>query len=206
MSSSPNSKKRESLTGEALDCLLRWLSPDPEGAGQRYEILQRKLTQFFEKKHCFFPEELADRTLDIVARRLAAGEVIRAENPMVYCRGVAEKVRLEHFRSRERKIVPLEDLPPNESYNIESLPARLEEEREMERQSECLTECLNKLPPEDRRLIEEYYRGDWQAQIESRMAMAARLGITPTGLRTRAHRIRDRLRQCGERCLERGGT
>jgi DNA-directed RNA polymerase specialized sigma subunit len=56
-----------------------------------------------------------------------------------------------------------------------------------------LKECLSNLPEEDRELIIEYYQEDKQAKIDSRKALAARLGISPNVLFSRAKRIRDRL-------------
>jgi DNA-directed RNA polymerase specialized sigma24 family protein len=59
----------------------------------------------------------------------------------------------------------------------------------------CLRKCLSNLSEEDRYLITEYYQEDKQAKIDSRKALAARLGISLNTLFSRAKRIRDRLEQ-----------
>jgi DNA-directed RNA polymerase specialized sigma24 family protein len=195
------------LIGEDLDHLLRWLALDPGQSGQRYEKLRWKLIEFFEYKGCDIPEELADRTLDRVARRLAEGEVILNENPIVYCLGVARKVLLEYWRSPERrKKVQMESLSPRENFTIDSRSAQEQAEDDeliMARRLECLTQCLRLLSPEDCRLIKQYYHDDRQAQTENRKLMAERLGLAHVGLRTKAHRIRRRLERCVKACVKR---
>jgi len=193
------------LSGDEFDHLLRWLDSDPERAGERYKKLHRKLTEFLGHRDCTCPEDLADRTLDRVARRLAEGEAIRAEEPMAYCLGVARNVRREYWRSPERKNESLEGLPPHENSAIEAfaaLPAK-EDPGEIDRRLECLTECLNRLSPESRAFIEDYYRDNWHTQIENRKRMAERLGLKHTGLRARAHRIRRELEECVKACSKR---
>src|SRR5262249_47541308 len=153
--------EERTLTGDEFDHLLRRLDSDPERAGQQYITLQRKLTEFFEHRGCIFPEKLADQTLDIVGRRLAKGEVIRAENPMVYHLGVARNVWYEYLRTSESRNEQWESLPPHESSAVEALLAQQaqqaqENQWETERQLECLTQCLHSLPPERRNLIENY--------------------------------------------------
>jgi hypothetical protein len=62
-------------------------------AGEQYEQLRRKLTLFFEARHCNpRAEELADRTLDMVARRLQEGVEIYAHDASHYCYGVAQNI------------------------------------------------------------------------------------------------------------------
>lgn len=196
------------MSGDEFDHLLLWLDPDRERAGERYEILRRKLAEFFGHRGCICPEELADQTLDRVAHSLAKGEVIRAKDPMIYCLGVARNVRREYRRSRESRNEQLESLPPHENLAVEASAARQaeqarEDQSETERRLECLTPCLNRLAPESRALIEEYYRDDWRTQAENRKQMAERLGLDPVGLRTRAHRIRQDLKKCVMNCLKR---
>jgi DNA-directed RNA polymerase specialized sigma24 family protein len=67
----------------------------------------------------------------------------------------------------------------------------------------CLRECLSNLSEEDRYLITEYYQEGKQAKIDSRKALAARLGISLNTLFSRAKRIRDRLEQSILDCIER---
>ncbi len=192
--------------GEALDHLLRWLAPDEERAGERYEMCRRKLIQFFEHEGCSFPEELADQTLDRVARRLAEGEVILTENPLVYCLGVARNVAREYWRSPERrKTAPLESLSPREIFESSAtLEQAKKNELEQARRMECLTQCLQRLSPEESGLIKEYYHDDKRAEIDNRKKMAEQLGLSPVGLRARAHRIRQKLEQWVKACVKRG--
>lgn len=191
------------MPGDEFDHLLRRLDSDRESAGERYKILHQRLTEFFGRRGCIFPDELADQTLDRVARRLAGGEVIHAEDPKAYCLGVARKVWYEYLQAPARRNEPLESLSPRENPAVETSAEEEEERLEKERQDECLTECLNGLPAEKRAVIENYYREKWQTQIQNRRQMADRLGLKQTGLRARAHRIRRELEECVRNCFER---
>jgi DNA-directed RNA polymerase specialized sigma24 family protein len=61
---------------------------------------------------------------------------------------------------------------------------------------ESLDRCLQKLKPEQRDLIGEYYRDTGREKIERRRDLANRLGITMNALGIRAYRIRDALMEC----------
>ena len=69
-----------------------------------------------------------------------------------------------------------------------------------EQHLDCLDCCLQKLPPDQRDLIVEYYRDGHGQRIEQRRAMAKRLGITMNALGIRACRIRSTLEACVAAC------
>jgi DNA-directed RNA polymerase specialized sigma24 family protein len=54
--------------------------------------------------------------------------------------------------------------------------------------------CLNDLSAENRELILAYYQGDGRAKIENRQKLADKLGIPQNALRSRAVRLRERLK------------
>ena len=68
---------------------------------------------------------------------------------------------------------------------------------------ECLQSCLQRLSPENRKLILGYYAKEKQAKIDYRRELAQRLVISVETLRVKVYRIRVSLQQCIERCLER---
>ena len=66
---SPSSQKIKSdLTKEVLDRLLHWLDHDPDRAGQMYEQIRSGLIKVFLRRGAVYPEELADETINRVAR------------------------------------------------------------------------------------------------------------------------------------------
>jgi len=67
----------------------------------------------------------------------------------------------------------------------------------------CLKECLRSITDENREIILEYYQDERRAKIDDRRLLAAKLGISPNGLFSRARRIRDKLEQCVSRCVKR---
>ena len=184
-------KSRWNLTQDAFDLLLAQLDADRQEAGTRYEALRRKLVKFFEWRGCSFPEDLADDTINRVARNLAAGEKIH--NLAAYCVGVARRVFLESLRSRQQEREALRALP-------QTAAASRDEPNQLQ---ECLQRCLQKLSPENLHLIVQYYQEDRHAKVKARGDLAAQLGIALNALRIRAHRIRVRLEGCVEECRKR---
>lgn len=162
--------------------LLTWLDPDRERAGEQYEHLRRKLIRFFEMQHCQpRAEELADRTLDVLARRLQQGIEICTWDVSHFCYGVARNLLRDH-----RKGVKLEPLT-REPAAVFRPPC----EREWPLQ--YLERCLDELSPESRQLIQAYYQEEKRAKINQRLRLAQQLGISPNALRLRVHQIRLKL-------------
>jgi DNA-directed RNA polymerase specialized sigma24 family protein len=183
------------LTREGLDQLLAALAPSPEAAGERYERIRRKLIRFFHWEGSLFPEEDADRVLDRVARRLGEGETIRDLDG--YFHGVARLVLLESLRDQKKQPQALDPADPP--------AAAAGGSQETEALYTCLDRCLNRLPPESRSLVLEYYHGDKQARITHRKQLARRFCTDLNALRNRALRLRGRLEACLRGCLDQKG-
>lgn len=181
------------LTREGFDALLAQLGGEPEGA-RRYEEIRRRLIRLFEWRGCETPEDLADETIDRVARRLAGGLVVESGDPYRYFCGVAHRVYLEVLRGRRRERLALE----RESRTPPPAPP---EEESPERLA-CLRHCLARLSADQAGLILDYHREERGAgKIEARKRLAGRLGLPMNALRIRAHRIRRGLEGCIGECL-----
>jgi RNA polymerase sigma factor (sigma-70 family) len=191
------------LSQGAFDRLLAQLDPDAHRAGEKYKTVQRSLSKFFECRGCATPFELADETLNRVARRLEEGETIYAGEFASYAYGVARNVLREHARGPEPRLRSLEELPPPAHPRFS--PFEAEEEmlrrRTFEHRLECLESCAATLPAEARLLILSYYEGDPSDRIDVRRRLAERMGIPLNTLRIRVHRIRRRLEKCVNNCL-----
>src|SRR5918911_1288958 len=87
-----------SLTRDAFDQLLSWLHPDREQAGKKYEEVRYKLIKIFGCRGCLTPEDLADETINRVARRLGDIAATYVGDPARYFCGVAQKVHMEYLR------------------------------------------------------------------------------------------------------------
>lgn len=189
------------LTPEAFERLLARFDSDREHAGQKYEILRRKLLEFFEVRGSCTPAEHADETLNRVARKIVEGEKI--ENLDKYCYGVAKFLWMEASRKKHKEPVALDDdlaLPiTNLAWNEEEWQLSVERERRIE----CFEECLRKLPPETQAFIVEYYREEKGLKIEHRKRQAENLNTTLNALRLRASRLRRELGKCIKSCLSR---
>jgi DNA-directed RNA polymerase specialized sigma24 family protein len=187
-------RKRRDLTPEAFAKFLAILSPDLEFAGEKYEELRRQLVKFFEWRGSVFADQLADETLNRVIWKIDEGEEIE-KNILALCLGVGRFILMEHQRHPDSRRVEIEELSI-----LAAPPVRRKEDEDLRLIS--LQECLSRLSDEDRDLITEYYQEDKQAKIDSRKALAARLGISTNTLFSRARRIRNKLEHSIAICID----
>ena len=197
-------KKDWALNREALRQFLSWLDEGAESKGERYLEMRRRLVRYFDYRNCPSPDDLADETLNRVARKLEEkGEIVGA-SPAHYCYIVARLVFLESTRSRELHAPSLDD--PERSGSVTASSAEHSEPvmdtAAKEKLFTCLERCLSNIRIQDRELILEYYRGEQREKIERRSRMAARLGLTVNALCIRACRIRTKLEACVKACSE----
>ena len=187
------------LSQEAFGRFLSWLDNGADTDGQAYLEMRRRLVAYFDRKNCLEPDELADETLNRVARRLEEEGSITSDTPAKFCYTIARYVFLESLRSHRTKEISIEDdarpLANNEHQ-------RTDERDEKEKMLDCLEKCCNTLEPENRDLIVRYYYGKERAKIENRRLMAQRLGISMNALSIRACRIREKLEICVRKCAK----
>ena len=199
----PELKKNWLLTEGAFHRLLNWLDQGTDSGGETYLEMRRRLVSYFDRKNCTSADELADETLNRVARRLEEEGSIDSSSPAHYCYIVAKFIFLEYLRKTERNELEIDGLSrfSDLSFNPSTV---LEQRRELENEEKrlsCLEHCLKSLEDHNRRLIIQYYQGEQKAKIENRRALADAAGITLNALGIRVCRLRDRLEACVIRCL-----
>ena len=191
-------KKDWTLTQRALRRLISWLDEGAGSEGGKYLEMRQRLVAYFDRKNCATPDELADETLNRVARRLEEEGAIESETPARYCYIVARFVFMEHLRAAQKGNALREDLR-RQSHGL--APFEADEDKEAkEKLLNCLERCMGKLEMLNREIITRYYIGKERVKIENRRALAAELGITMNALSIRACRIRDKLEDCVRRC------
>jgi hypothetical protein len=191
-------KKDWSLTPTAFHQLLAWLDQGRRSDGQTYLEIRRRLVAYFDRKNCRAPNELADETLNRVARKLEELSAIETETPAKYCYATARFVFLEDLRARAR------DQQLHAEIRHESQIAEDPHTDEIkERRMECLRRCAAKLDRDSRDLILRYYIGEEKVKIDNRRALARALAITTNALSIRACRIREKLELCVRECAGR---
>ena len=182
------------LTEESFNRLLTLLDPyDRERAGRMYAELREALEKLFEWRGASRPEELADETLNRVARRVDAGEPVRDVH--YYCLGVARLILLESFKKRVREEQSLGEF------------SRMQGETggaagESSAVGGCLGRCLNRLTPENRELVIGYYEGEGATLAANRRRLSEQMGLPPGTLRMRVLRLRQELEECVARCIK----
>lgn len=169
-----------------FEMLLAWLDKDRERAGEKYEEIRIKLIKVFAHRGCTNAEELADKTIDRVARKVRQIASTYVGDPSLYFYGVAQNVFKEHIKRRPTP----------------QPPAQIDLSDEREKTYECLYLCLETLDPLNRRLILQYYEGEKQAKIELRKELAKQYKVSPYLLRVRTQRLRSRLKKCVFDCLK----
>jgi len=184
----PPPRKTHVLDQSQFDQLLAWLDDDREAAGRRYEQIRWRLITIFAARGCTTPEELADETIDRVARRVSdiANEYVG--DKARYFFGVANNVHHEYLKQPA-------------AAEIEA--PLLDEREDKERVHDCLERCLSRLAVEDRAMLLRYFSQEKRAKAELHRAMADEMGISINTLRLRILRLKQKLQPCVERCLER---
>lgn len=202
----PKAKKDWELTGSAFRRLLGWLDEGVDSGGEKYLEIRRRLVSYFDRKNCPAPDELADETLNRVARKLEEDGPIAGTPPARYCYTIARFVFLEDLRRAGRDQTSLDDLAGSSHLAMSAAvtPELRDSPEDKEKLHDCLERCLRQLPPDHRELIIQYYRGEQRAKIDNRRTMAARFNLTMNALGIRACRIRSRLETCVNKCVAEG--
>ena len=78
------------------------------------------------------------------------------------------------------------------------------EEEDKEQRSFCLDGCVAKLKKDESGIITTYFSEDGSRKIEARRRLAEKLNITMGNLHIRVHRLKKLLRECMDKCLDRG--
>jgi DNA-directed RNA polymerase specialized sigma24 family protein len=186
LSSTPPKPEPEDINQEQFDRLIVWLDSDREKAGAKYEWIRKRLMKIFVCRGSTIPEELADKTVNRVARKLPEIQAGYTGDPAHYFVGVAANIMRESVRKEKLPAVGMpEPAPPDE---------------DVELAQSCLEQCVEKLAPAERDLVLQYYQQEGQAKINNRKKLAERLGLGLNALRIRACRIRLALQDCVERC------
>lgn len=196
------SKKNWSITSSAFQRLLEWLDEGENSGGDKYLEMRRLLVDYFDRKNCLTPDDLADETLNRVARRIEEEGGIESETPAKYCYITARFVFFENLRGMDKASVSIDGISAkDETRKISVLPDN-EEKNLKEKMLACLEKCVGELDEEKREMIVSFYYGAERVKIENRRALANKLGISSNALNIRACRIRDKLEKCVEKCVD----
>jgi len=175
------------VSPEAFNRLLSALDADPHRAGTAYKHLRERTAGLLRWWGAPDPEDLADLTLDRVARKLEEGVLIADGSFGAYVRGVA---RMIFYESRRRPQLQSGDrihLAPPPSTDPDLLA--------------CLDSCLEGLPLQDRSVVLRYYGDGKLSDLRRRLGLE--MGVSMTALRIRAYRLRAQLERCVLDCRSR---
>ena len=192
-------KKDWNLTPEAFGNFLAWLDEGVNSDGRKYLEMRARLIAYFDRKNCLSPDELADETLNRVARRLEEEGAIETETPAKYCYITAKFVFLESLRHKEKNNVSFDDVL-YQKHDQKAAATKSDEMEVREKMLVCLEECANKLEAVNREIIFGYYQGEERIKIENRRALAKKLEVSVNALSIRACRIREKLESCVKNC------
>jgi DNA-directed RNA polymerase specialized sigma24 family protein len=167
--------------------LIARLGSEGEKPEVVYERLRGRLITYLRLHLPAEADDLADLTLDRMARRIHEGTAV--QSIYSYALGVARMLlhesRARH--SREQQSI-LEQAPL-----LEQSPP---EEEESEVVLSALQGCLQHLGQAAADLILAYYGGEGSERIGKRRRLAEELGLSSNALRNRALRLREALERC----------
>src|SRR5881392_783019 len=127
----------------AFDRLLTALDADRDRAAAAYEHLRERTTGLLRWWGAPDPEDLADVTLDRVARKLEEGAAIAEGSLGAYVRGVARMIYYEAQRRPRLHVADASHLSPPPASDHALLG--------------CLDSCLDARQPSERDLLLRYY-------------------------------------------------
>jgi len=186
LTTTPPQSQPDDLNQQQFDELLAWLDQDRDKAGATYEWIRKRLIKIFVSRGSSTPEELADRTINRVSKKLPEIRATYVGNPAHYFSGVASNIFRESLRKEKAPVI--------------TMPRASQPDEDDERNYACLERCMEELSTVDRELVLAYYQQEKQAKIDRRKHLAEQLGIGINALRIRACRIRASLQVCMERC------
>jgi len=182
-------KRERDPTAEEFDKLLGWIDHDRDTAGQKLQLIQSRITRIFISRGCVDAESLTDEVSNRVAVRV--DKIIQTYPSPVQCLlGFVDNVYQEYLREERKK--------SNATAPPHPRPAPV-----LESEDKCLAECMGTLQTTDRDLFSRYFGIDTRIKIPGRKALAEELNLTPNALRIQAHRLRKKLLDCLQICLER---
>jgi DNA-directed RNA polymerase specialized sigma24 family protein len=162
--------------------------------------MRRRLVTYFDRKNLPNFEELADETLNRVARRLEDEGAIVSDTPAKYCYVVARFILMEHLRETQKEKAMVESISRQDPNH--GIAQHADEEKKLrEKMLNCLERCTLQLEAVNHKIITRYYMGKERVKIENRRELAASLGITMNALSIRACRLRDKLEGCVKECV-----
>jgi len=173
--------------GTPFDALLERLRCDGSD-GVVYEALRRRLIQFHRIHIPAEADELADITLDRLARKIHEGTEVGSVP--LYALGIARMV-LHEARARVARRRAAEADPTLQPDEDDAQSAS-----DTATVMSALSACLDAAGAAARALILAYYGADGAERIATRQRLAADHGISLNALRNRALRLRDALEEC----------
>lgn len=180
----------EGPTQEEFEKLLRWLDPDRDKAGEKYQKIRNRLIGVFSGRGCCDPDDLADKSINVVTTKIdwLLGNYVG--EPALYFYGVAKKIYLESIKPKPPPKVDPPDPPPQE---VEELATHLDE-------------CLEALPQPDRDLVLRYHQFEKQEKIQNRKSLAEKLRLSRNALRIKVCHLHSKLKKCIELRLRESST
>jgi RNA polymerase sigma factor (sigma-70 family) len=143
--------------------------------GPIYHTLRAKMIIYLERRGCRDPEEVVDEALyRAFVNPGVEGKAVESLEGFAF--GVLKNVFKEWLRKTSR-LAPIDDTPidPEPPMSDEILDARA---------------VLDKLPPRDRELLIRYL-----GQGEKAKDLAPEFKLTPPGVRSRVHSLRQKIRK-----------
>jgi hypothetical protein len=189
------------LTQEDFERLLSRLDKDPNQAAILYQSIQNRLIEFYGNCKCLNAEQLADRTLDIVSRKLKSEDILNIPG---FAIGIAKMVVRERGRAPDEISFEEWQGAPNAAEGSHRWQEIDDSSDEGDLLLDCLEECLQELDKD--RLSVTYFSTEGEKAKDVRKRLARSIGKTIKTLRVKMTRKRKDLEKCVLQRLKRRRT
>ncbi len=177
------SDKPVAPTHEDFERLFAFLDSDPTRAAAKYDQIRLRLLKLFAWRGCTPAQEFAEKTIERVIRRLAAGAERQVADPFQHFYGVAMNILRERAAATPPEAAPA--VPEEGPTKPADDPTRSAEAR---RRLPTLKSALDELVPPYRYLVLDYHRRHSSPTWLDDLAQTH--GVPASALRLRVHRLR----------------
>lgn len=190
----------DKINSRNFENLLNWLSEDLDQSAREYEKFHRTLVVIFINRGCVDAENLADETIDRVARKIDEIKTDYTGEKLHFFLGVARQVAREYHRSKEAR-TNIEEIDENKITARVELEENFNENTEIE--IKCLRKCLGNLSAEKRALVLAYYNTPKGKKKEYHRNLQKKYSLSSNNLKNQAHRLKKKLFECVRECRSR---
>ena len=193
------------IDSEIFQSILKLLDRDEKQAAIIYSEIYQDLIDYFIKRKIDSPEECVDKTFIRISTKLdskgmigsKSGDLDRVSKNYIFW--VARNIAYEYWRARRDRLVRIISDIKDIDQQLHDMLVMEDPDEDIEK--DCQKKCLTTLKTENLKTWKTL-SGYLTGSKPSREIQAEELGISRNALSSRIKRIKEGLKQCAEKCVD----